>query len=281
MEKTLAHSLRRSCALLENQGNQHEIISHHSGTQKKEHTTRASLSHVEEGPFNYLDRMRDELRELKQRWDNRLILESLNPLEDYAQHRIAIALNFRAGEVTYHGRFFAGCDHKSQVTERLTVAPRHDLHFHSSKDGNEQSVFIGNIQCVEGIQSIIPSSIWLYILNNAREDIEADSLYYSTKSGYCFLPRFPNCELGMICRGATGQRDQFICNMVQGGAQVVDRIANDQRNIIEDIVRYLQLQSRTSRLRVFLNTNMVDISLRKSVEYADELLDVLIGPFDL
>src|SRR5882762_2483089 len=45
---------------------------------------------------------RDKLRELGQRWENRLTLEGLSPWKDYVDGRLALALDFDLGGATKH-----------------------------------------------------------------------------------------------------------------------------------------------------------------------------------
>ena len=242
----------------------------------------ALLSDVEKCPLYVLNRCGDSPLEVMERWNHRLTPESLNILEEYLHHRIAIVLNLRAGGRTYRTRFFF--PYGAEDETRDIVASIRDVKGNpdGGPNGEDQMVFISNVQCVEGPQGIIPSSVWLYVLNDARDHIEADSLYFSPNSGYHFLPRFPKCELRVVCPFSARQQDQLMRNVVEGSAQVVDGIANDQRNVLHILIRHFHRHMLLAGgIHLFLKSDTVTVRVKESVEQQDQLTDVMIGPFDL
>lgn len=234
--------------------------------------------------LNCLYDARDELRELMQRWDNRLTLETLNIAEQYVKGRLSVILDLDfAGHVKTCAQFMVLSDLERK--DSLHVPFGLDSERTQRSDGEhryEQPMFIGNVQIVKGAQGVIPSLVRLYDIKKESDHIGAETLYCSTvNGGFKFLPCLPKWELGFRRRSATSPNNKLISDMIERGVQVVNSIANDQGDLIGNFPSQAKCRDAISCMSVFLDTKMIKVSLHKSVEHIVQLTDVLIGPFDL
>jgi hypothetical protein len=242
-----------------------------------------SLSQGEVLLRNVIYDARDELRELMERWDNSLTLEHLNILEKYRQGRLFIALHLNIAGYSGYACFSSEYAPHGVVSD-LYVPDGH-LSKGQSKDGHgryNQMVFVNNVQMVESEQGIIPSSVWLYDILDEGDNIGRDSLYCSLSNGlYTFLPCLPKREIRVSRGSAAAQAHKLIGDVIETGAQVMDDIANNQGDFIRCLSGHFEHQGRFSCLRILLDVKTVSVRLSKCGEHVIELLDVLIGPFDL
>lgn len=276
-----------------------ELITHQLGGEKKEPSRESAGQGVGEQEAreeksltageiflrNLLYDARDELRELMQRWDNRLTLKKLNILESYHQGRLRVALHLNVAGHPEYACFSAWPTPSSAVSKprRPPDSCLGDDQSGAEKYWQNQAVFIDNVQVVESVQlGIIPSSVWLYDILDEGNNLRRDSLYCSISNGlFTFLPRFPTREARSCGGRSTAQADKLVGNMVEGDAQVVDDVTNIQRNPFGYLIGHLKHQGGLPCLRVLLDIHTVKVSRRECREHVIEVTDVLIGPFDL
>ena len=121
-------------------------------------------------PFDLMHSRNYRMAEAAEHWKNRLSFETLNFIEEYLKRRIAVVLNFRARGGAYHVRFVASLG--DEMGDFFLPALCDDSQPGDSDMGNEHMVFISNVQGVEDAQGFaVPSSVWLYALQDARDDI--------------------------------------------------------------------------------------------------------------
>lgn len=228
--------------------------------------------------FSYcFNHARDELRQLMKRWDNRLTLKRLSWAELYLKGRICIVLyvSFGTGRETLDysvrsdARVIANGNDISVLV--FSVNCEND----DPENNDQEAMFIRNVQIVQSVQGIIPSTVRFYRINNEVIDVRSRSLYFSTFSlTYKFLPLFKEWEF------AGPISNDLVHHQIEGRMKVVDGISNNQGNAIWERVDPLERENIVSSICIFLDTKTAKISL-KPIKKGIEISDVLIGPFDL
>jgi len=234
-----------------------------------------------------LNDSRDQLRKLIQRWDNRLTLENLSPLEDYVKGRLSMALNVHFGATRDCTEFSLPTNNHPSDLEGIPILvfSADVAKFRDRDHWNQHSVLIDDVQAVKGPQGVIRSVVRLYRLDDQIHDIGADigprSLFFTLQGAYHFLLVNPNGKRGVRVGSATAPSHNIKGQMIEGASQIVGTVANYQSDIIGERLRDLKLQDIESRLSIFLDTKAVEVCLKKSAQDCHQLADVMLGPFDL
>ena len=230
-----------------------------------------------------LNDAKDDLRKLMQCWDNRLTFERLSLIEAYCDSRLSIALELEFAGHPQYIQYSALSNSKSAILEDSPSCFSVNIcQGGNGSNGQQQSVFIGNVETVQGTKRGIPSFVRLYDIKNERDDIGTRHLYFSAlQSGFKFLFGIPNWEVCPLGWCSTAQGDNLTSHEVQGSPQVVDSIAKDQRNFFRKGFGHFKFEDIYPCVRVFLDVKTVKIGLDESIQEFVKLTDVLIGPFDL
>jgi len=226
---------------------------------------------------------RNELRELMQHWDNRLTLENLSLAEQYREGRLSVALECKLAGHPHYIQFSALTDGERAIGERHHTSRSRDVR--QGRDGNNRNtseVFVGYVQTVQDPDGItIPSFVRLYDVPNQGNEIGTSSLYFSAlKGGYQFVAGLPHRELDVVGRTVRVVHD-FEGYVIKNRSQVVEGVSENGGNIYRQQLGLLKLQKVTSSLRILLDVKTAKVRLEEDVKLSLQLLDVLIGPFDL
>ncbi|HEV8552164.1 MAG TPA: hypothetical protein VGR65_02090 [Casimicrobiaceae bacterium] len=227
---------------------------------------------------------KDDLRELFQRWDNRLTFKGLSLVEKYCEGRLSMALKMRiAGGLHHYVQYAASTNSERAICESHIADRRIDVRKrHNGKGGYQEAMFIGNVETVkrpDGV--IIPSFVWLYSVQNEGDDIDTGDLYFSPiKDTFQFLPRISDWEVRMTGRNAASHSDDFASQKIQSGSEVVNCIPDHQRDIFWHGLSLLELQYVSSN-EICLDAETAKISVNECCNGRVEFLDVVIGPFNL
>ncbi|MEX0802031.1 MAG: hypothetical protein WD688_01730 [Candidatus Binatia bacterium] len=226
------------------------------------------------------NRFRTELTELRERWDNRLVLERCSLWEEYRRGRLSVAcyLERRAGHD--HSEFASGMHGGAAIGQPISVLifrvdPRNGL---DRDDGDEELVFVEVVELGDLPESKIPSLVRLYHIENMRGELGRGFLYRSEiMRGYKVLPFFAYRERDPVVVFP----DEVRGNIVERGAQIVHDVANQERNFGWRRGERVELQEIAAGLRVLLNMNFAEVRLKKPLQDRFDSLDVVVGPLDL
>jgi hypothetical protein len=228
---------------------------------------------------------RDDLRHLMQRWDDRLTFQNLSFVEKYLEGRLSVVLDVEITGCRYGFEYSALANNERHVDDSvsLVVLSVYAIQLRDREKRYQQSMFIGNIELIEGAENIVPSRVRLYPIQNQIDDISASSLYASTiNSTFKFLPCLIERESRVFGRDSPGPNDNLASHEVKGGSQVVDGVPNHQGNFLGNAFGHFKLEDIVSFISIFLDVKAVKVCLDKEgCKDRVKLLDVLIGPFDL
>ena len=225
---------------------------------------------------------RDDLRKLMQRWDERLTFEGASLWKEYAKGRISVVCYVHTGACGNCLESAASIHSKRNIGESITVivmcADTGNLGDADCRD--QQSVFVHDIKLVEGPEGIIPSFIWLYDIDDQIADTLPRDLYFSTVDGcYKFLPRVADRKGCVFGGGSACLEDYVVSHDIKRGPQVMNGVAEDERNVIGQRLR-IQCE-HVLPSRVYIDMKFVEISFEERDKGRIQLVDVVVGPFNL
>lgn len=122
----------------------------------------------------------------------------------------------------------ADCAGEASGREVIPTACR-DGNLDGAGDGQDKLVFVGEVEFVDRVEGVIPSLVWLRIPNQLNGDRPAFS-------DPRFQPPFQVCftlhdrEAGIV-EGLPAGACALSNQVIEGGAQVMDRVADDQRQL--------------------------------------------------
>jgi hypothetical protein len=240
----------------------------------------SSLSVSHSDAFN---RACDLLGELRQRVENALSLEGLVFSEEYAKGRFSIVCYFEpsfGGERRHEAVAGKGYGHVFEDVI-VVVLKANAGQPGCGDDDDKDSVLIKNVQLVQSPEIVIPSAVRAYVVQNQGGGVGAGALYWSLFDGIDkILPRFVEREVdGRVAFARTP--DNLAGEQIEGGSEVMNGIADDERDFLGRRLRDLEAKKILSRLRVHIDPYMIGARFEIGDEMPVNLVDVVIGPFDL
>ena len=234
--------------------------------------------------LNCVHDARNELRELEERWDNRLTFENLSFVEKYRVGRLSVALYLNISGHTCKVQYSALANHQSAVGK--SHRPDFGVDVCQSSDGNrrnQQPVLVDYVETVQSTEGAIPSVvIGFYDIKQDGDDVGTRNLYFSpVNSCFKFLPCISEGEIRVTRWRSTRHRNDLTSHEIQGRAQVMDHVTDNQGNFTGKRLGHFELNEATARILLFLDVKTAKVSFDECGEYPIELVDMLFGPFDL
>ena len=242
----------------------------------------------------------NKLRQLSQRWDNRLVLEGFPLTKLYLDGRVAIALI-----VDVSGG--AGPDvsspldnspiggHNSTDGENRAWRNRRRVLFLILSDannnvigdndrGDEHAVLLHSVKLVESNETrVAPSLVRFYDISNYQREIGRGSLYKSVTTGsYEVVPVATKREIGSFSDSRLAFKN-LSGDEIKGCTEIVNDIPNDRGNNFRKALgsNYRDMVAFASGSAILVGASGINVLLDKASEPRFKLVDVLVGPFDL
>jgi hypothetical protein len=226
-----------------------------------------------------LNDARDELRELFKRRENRITAEGISFGEKYIEGRISVILHmeFTATEAMVNQSIWPNpCRQDDREIPVLVFGVQRDCH--EMKHGDQAAMLINDVQIVQSIQSIIPSAVGLYCINDKVADSSASSLYFSiVNRTYKFLPCFSEWKFGV----PIGIEDNFARHQVESGMKIMDGVSQNQTRVRWEGFNQVDLEKIVFSLGIFLHVQTARVGFNKPLPEGVKIGDVFIGSFDL
>lgn len=238
-------------------------------------------------PLENLQDAANKLAELRQRWNDRLTFETCSISEEYSKGRIAITLEIHvASGHSYHIQYAAIPDAKRAIAHDHSAAtggPNNGIdvvQLNDIEDGDKETMFIVDVQTVEGTKKGIPSRVRAYLIGQHRNDVIRSLQYSLTEGFYKFVPVVPHSKRRPACRFLADVRNEFDVGNIESGPQVMNSIPQDQWKFARRFLSHLEFK-KIAPGRIFLDTKAAKVGLDEFPNQTIKLRDVLIGPFDL
>jgi hypothetical protein len=221
-----------------------------------------------------------------QRWNDRLHPQEFRISEDYLAGRLTLIVNL---EINIRGiacpsdSIAAFTDERAVMHSQLSVSHINAPNGRHGDGRNDQKMLVLDVQAVQIPKVRVPSVVRFNFVQDHIEDGRRYGLFQSLIDGrYEFIPGFAEWEVG-VNLGVIGlMRDsgKFGEYQVQTGSQVMDRVTQDQRDTIRHWLNRI-LHKCVSGIHVVLDTKTVEVTVEERFKDAIQIVDVLIGPFDL
>lgn len=237
----------------------------------------------------------DEIDELLERWNDRLSIDNLALAKRYAEGRIEILFVWSSTEMlgaSYYVTVFQRVDGLLGREGQGDFWQRHPLNHQSDfpnrscmgkPDRNDGGMLIENVQIVETPEGICPSRVWFQPLHKTpcvgtgTSKIVWEQFFKSCLAGTYW-------EIGVLqnvfTRSAISNREGS-GKIVEAGPEVMNDVANSASPIARDQLSVLDPIEALSRLRVFIDDDVVRLSREKGADFGPKLVKVLLGPVDL
>lgn len=240
--------------------------------------------------FDRVERFRNDLTNLKERWDNRLVLERCSLAELYLNGRLEIVL---------HGDWGGGpadvnwaCRIAADITILQPNAADLGIHIIDGNHGNnrhEVVMFVVVVQLGEGPKMFVRSVFRPYLLQK-KFFKSGEGLLYRRETGVGWEV-FPwrGREIDHLFRVEVGDiaADNALCDIIQCGPEIAESITNDIRQRFWNwlfgpvgqlvIRRGIEINDRTAS---FFHDNFVEGTI-KGRRHASQLINIAVGPLNL
>lgn len=149
--------------------------------------------------------------------------------------------------------------------------------------GDDESVLIGYVQCVDSIELFVPARIRLEVVD-FLDDLFAGEMYLSCLNGSTkALRRFTEWKLDLVPLSGCFA---FIANhlkdeQIEGGSQVVNGIADDQGDFVWHGYLGFDGVGNLAGLAIKAAENPQGVLGRIGINFPVEVHDVMLGPCDL
>lgn len=249
-------------------------------------TASLRVPSCEKNLLDAVDSAANEMREIAERWQDRLTVDGHSIAENYANGRLSLIcdLNVIVAE--------AGVDRDFRVNQR----PLGDSEVFSSAIfavdcpnvrnvllRDQEPVLVFNVECVETPEGFPASSlVRLYGIHDEVDDCFGGLLFQSTITGdYKIIPGIVDRELRVLGPNALSRKLNIVHSEVESAHKVVDHVPNDQQKTLRGGLICTDLKEAISGFSIVLDGNTVRASVGELPRLLVKIIDVLIGPFDL
>ena len=234
-----------------------------------------------------LDDTRHKLRELMQRWDNRLVLEGQSRVKAYIEGQASMVLVVKSGPAprSWEGDVASNHDESADSFSRdliVIVLSHVDARLGSANMGEQRPMLILSVQMVES-NECVPSAVRAYFIEDEVGDIGGDSLYFSeTRLTYQRFDLRRYREMQVRVRFLEGA-DDGPCEVIECGPQIVNRVSRHhlQSGHLRKEIGEVECDHHSLSVRAFIGKNSTFVRLVKGFQKSFHIADVLFGPLDL
>jgi hypothetical protein len=226
----------------------------------------------------------DKFRKLNERFNNRATFHGHSLVEQYHQGRFTIVcdLDIRVAD-TLVSRGSISSNSPSPDNNLLAsvifsnnIIDRRDLH-----EWNQKPVFVENVESVQGPKGTIPSLVRFYDIHDEVTDLFGGLVYFCPSNGsYKVMSSCLKRETGMVVVDIEVVKYDLIDSEIKGTVEVVEGIANYEREVIWHGLSSVDLHAIVSELSVTLDAESVRVH-SKSTDHFVKVIDVLLGPINL
>lgn len=241
--------------------------------------------------FKRLDKALQEVRALRQRWDDRLTLKGLSLCKRYQNFGLELLADL---EIVTSGQRYELCAVVKCAAPVMSSAPVHeDVPFIALRlvdcvhqpgnitdiaDWHQQAVLIQDVQVVDASQNLIPSTVRLERPDYV-EDFGSGAVYMSLLDGrFKVFRRLAKREVNGIGL-ALIQNHEINGEMVKGGPEVMDGVTDNRGEPIGE--SFAGVKHDGIAMRITLHDSHVRLAFNELLEDCVQVRDMAIGPFNL
>jgi hypothetical protein len=249
---------------------------------------------VKESPqpkcFEGINRARDILREIGERWNDRLILEGNSYVEYYRRGRMALIVCLKnsfpvQSEPVGILRKVGLPIRREDIPVLIFKANIRESHY--LKHWDEQLMLVENAHIVQGPEGPIPSLVGFYFidnkipqLNGARVTGKTLLFQSSVNLSYKFMPLISDWKARPVIGFPSQAIECTVVHEIKSASHIVQSISDDESSIAD---REMSEKSNEDFVTpfLFLDSDGVKIRSGKGRNEFVQVMDVLHGPFNL
>jgi hypothetical protein len=251
-------------------------------------TSVAQAEDSRDGPgrvacFNHVDDAKDKLRKLMDSWNDSLSVKKLSFAEEYIKGRLSVVCYVSLGTKSdkVNASPVANSDRTHEDRVAVSVFSSNVGKLRNRYNWDQKSVFVEIVKFAESPDGEIPGLVRLYIVNDNIRGVRRGLLYRSLIDGiYKIVPSFVHGECGptVVYPGVTNYCSN---DMIQRGSEVVNGIADDERNLVRQPPDGSEPENVLSGLRLYIDAETIEVGFQEGGQAGLKLMDVAYGPFDL
>jgi hypothetical protein len=225
------------------------------------------------------DSLKNQLRELGERFENRLVLERCSWCEAYVDGRLSVVVYLDLSEPLREVQNCPLLNAEANLAEPI-AALVFDVHPGKATDihgRDEESMLVDIVKCTQFPDLKLTSLVRLYFINDMRGKIGQGFLYRSVIGGALnVVPFFAGRHGRPIVTGSELNND-----VVEGRSKVMNCITNNERDFGWKRGGRVYLDAIVPRLRILLNMQSAEVSFEEGYNNRQKILDVAVGPLNL
>jgi hypothetical protein len=250
----------------------------------------------EDAPSEDIDDALREVDELLEGWNNRLSIKNLAIAERYAEAVLEFGIVFvaRVGDQLTPTDFVAVFERKLPINSahphhrggRVVFGARspnvelYSEHLMRCGHGDEQLVFVGDVETVQTPECVLPSEVRLQSLD-----------YFDRVCGRTIDPRYgagPEVanvrtywEACVVAGRCASFLDQFDSKQIERRPKIVDAVAQDRAPFVGDGDVEPEAVNFVRGLRFFIDHDAIRMERVKGIDGRFEVQKMFFGPVDL
>ena len=254
----------------------------------EENGQAGALGGIVDQSFELIDRVGHDSRDLRKRWDNRLVLKGRSTAEAYVNGDCGVVVygDWGDGIEDYQDVQWACSITSADVVDHLKpcISGIDPCNFGDGNGRDEQIMFVVVVEVIEPPQRLVRSVLRPYLFKKRFLSAGDGFLYQrQRRGGFEVLPFGMNGEMLLHTwpNGSAYPRRQ----MIKGGAQIMDGIPDDQREKFWDRLHRAIVGGKSPLVEigkegVVVRSDFVEIA-GKGLGDGAQLIDVAVGPFNL
>ena len=236
--------------------------------------------------LDLLDGCADELRQLGKRWDDLQARKGASFVEQYLSGRASVLLDLDFGAARHWVELSALRNGETTNDSAVPAGVYKDnvADLRNGEDWHYENMLVLNVEVMQFEQRVsCPSNVRLKVVDERIRDAwGAFSIYLSSlDGGHKLIPCLKDRELDVLGWDRLVVSQDIAHQNVKGGTKVVSSVSDQQRDIFRDCGRLSNGGNKHAVITVLLGEDKVETTLRKGGQLRTEIVDVLIGPFDL
>lgn len=221
---------------------------------------------------------------------NFVTLKGLSPSEAYLEGILWIALQYsstRAGLNEFSA--LALVHHNTEVSKPTAcfrpgiIDEFEPVDFHSRKSGDQNQVLVGDIEVMEIVEAELTSNVWLYLVEDCRDDRVAwrsSFLFMSINGAFNRLPILSKREFPVFVElGSVGIAGDMV-RVIEGGPEIMNGIAQNRGSVFGKR-NWVGSPSLFQKAVVALGPQSLQVLTDVVPKDGFKLTDVMVGPFNL
>jgi hypothetical protein len=242
-----------------------------------------------------IDNSVDRIGELLKCWNDGFSFQNLP--KSYVEGKLKVHIHCRllpffGGHAQEYCALFQGDASRWQALQRSRQVGEQPIGVPTSvtgvdpmingSSGYQEPVLVYDIEAVESPKYIAFPSFVRFEPLDCVNHFETGARYFSSKLGFNVGGDIlPDGERGARADCSSADDTQFAGQMIQSGSKVVDRVTNDSRDAVRQLLSDEEVADAVPCPSIIVEMSSIGILLKEGRQFKFEVLDVFFGPVNL